>query len=207
MDPPQLDLVDTLLICLADLCQRDPLALVAEGHVKVVAMQCVMEGRCTLLEKSNRRGKGWALCLQDSNVVEKLVSLPPHTLYRDIRVIEPVELSIEIKVRSRFTSLQTKDVAKDIEGLRGDNNSLFLLVADSVSYDALRGVVLDMRGRYPDHVFEKLLPDREILQSTPSTISGSFKENRFHVRAVRVDVGKQRGWVVAGVFQAIPSPG
>lgn len=168
----QLLCLDQMLDAAAILCERDPLALFQEGHLKVALVDRVLRTGHTIREGSHNTAKDWLIRQADGRTSTEMVARPPREKgdgSRDIRIENP-SLHVELKCFGEFGS---KDFfQRDDAGLAGDLGRVRSGVADAAIvavagklYDDARGDKSDTRGRKPkpESVFGALLPSRDEL--------------------------------------------
>lgn len=156
-------------------CESNILATLNEMHLKVVALNALLEAGFVVLEGSSRN-RVKALHLVDGRldvthqVRAPLMAHPGEatSFSADIRVGDPASLVVELKARSIHGSqdaIGSETILKDLERVGRRTVDLFVLAADRELYDRLRGLGRDSRGRKaraPD-LFVSVMPASESL--------------------------------------------
>lgn len=184
-------LLERLLKDLVAWCARDPLATIAEGHLKVEAMRSLLNSGAILLEGSNTAGKGWRLKLSGQDLASELISLGQQPSKPDIRVIAPNRLTLELKVRPDCGSLaqaRSSQFEKDLRNVaKGEADGLIVAFGPN-GYNAMRGEKSETRGRKPSFTFQDLLPPQDDMSESKLCLRTSeFAGTAFRTAAYRAE--------------------
>jgi hypothetical protein len=167
---------------LAQLCTTEPLATITEGHIKATLVNALLLDGHTIIEGSNRKGKGRKIWVSAGEVrwefaPLQVIEMLPHSGKRwtspDIRVTAPNPLVVELQVRCSTASscqLQASSLFDNIDRIAAGAAGFLVLVFDGKVYDALRGqknsAVYRRAAKLPHNqydYFAGLLPQQETI--------------------------------------------
>lgn len=177
LSPDQLDAIDVIAATALECSVGRPLGNLSEGFLKVSCIEALLFKGYSLLESSNRANLGRLIWLHDGEIRGGLV--PRDTIAADptsmklwnsadLRVYSPCTLVVELQCRSQFGSqaaVFSANIADDLRRVDRGTAHLFVLAADRVVYDALRGIKQDRRGRKAAYSFEDDFPEPTPLES------------------------------------------
>jgi hypothetical protein len=159
----QLQALDVIIAACASECTNTPLGNLLEGHLKVAAVNALLQSDYSVMEGANARGSGRVIALRDGKltaVIEPRPQMPAREgsvklkNSPDIRVWTPCRLIVELQVRTSFGSqcaLFSANLADDLDRIRRRAADAFVLAADVPLYNALCGIKENNRGRKPKH--------------------------------------------------------
>lgn len=171
-------------------CLRSALGNLLEGHLKVVAAEALLDQGYSIMEGANARKLGRVVSLSEGRLrvvfdERPIMLAAPGSSKRinspDIRVWFPCRLVVEIQVRSQYGSqsaLFSENFLDDVKRVRRGAADAFVLAADRVLYEGLRGVKRDSRGRKAKHQdsIVAILPAVEDLGASPDPRTWPIRE-------------------------------
>lgn len=188
------DIIHDLVNDLVEWCERDQLATISEGHMKAEVMRSLLGRGAVLLEGSNVAGRGWRIASGVDELESTLVELPLAESKPDVRVVCPVDLTLELKVRPDFGSLaqaRSAQFEKDFQNVEESRADALVVAFGPIGYQSMRGVKQDARGRKPTFTLEGLLPAPGDIQTGKAGLSQGVRgQSLFDVLSGRAANGR-----------------
>ena len=194
-------------------CESNILATLNEMHLKVVALNTLLQAGFIVLEGSSRN-RVKALRLVEGRLDVTHQARTPLMarsgdatgLSADIRVGDPASLVVELKTRSIHGSqdaIASETILKDLERVGQRMVDLFILAADRELYDRLRGLGRRPRGRKAraPELFINVMPASETLGPRFASEPVSALGGHFEVLGSRISSPAGTERVVIGCWR------